>query len=304
MAKLLECALNFSEGKRPDVIHEMAEAAEGVRVLDVTSDPDHNRSVLIFVGTPKAAAAAAFHVCARALECIDLNQHKGAHPRMGAVDVIPFVPLGEATMEEAIDTARQLGRRLGEELEIPVYLYEEAATRPARRNLADVRRGEFEGLAQKMADPAWVPDYGPRCPHPTAGAVAVGARIFLVAFNVNLGTPNVAVAKAIARAVRAKTGGLHNVKAMGVMLQERGIAQVSMNLVDPFRTPLYRVLETVRMEAARYGVAVVGTEILGPQPLQLIVETFRYYMQAEGFEDDQVLEARLWEGGGRKPPHS
>jgi glutamate formiminotransferase len=266
-------------------------------VLDVTSDPDHNRSVLIFVGAPEAAAEAAFRVCAKALECIDLNQHKGAHPRMGAVDVVPFVPLGEATMAEAIATARQLGQRLGEDLGIPVYLYEQAATRPERCNLAEVRRGEFEGLAQKMADPAWAPDFGPSRPHPTAGAVAVGARIFLVAFNVNLGTPDVAVAKAIARSVRAKTGGLHNVKALGVMLRERGIAQVSMNIVDPFRTPLYRVLETVRMEAARYGVAVVGTEILGPQPLRLILETFRYYMQAEGFEDDQVLEARLWEGG-------
>lgn len=295
MAKLLECALNFSEGRKADVIQAIAGAAQGVRVLDVSSDKDHNRTVLTFVGSPEAVADAAFHISAKAVELIDMNQHRGAHPRMGAVDVIPFVPLGQASMEEAVAVARRVGQRLGEELGIPVYLYEEAATRPQRRNLADVRQGEYEGLAQKLADPEWKPDFGPDRPHPTAGATAVGARIYLVAYNVNLGTPDVRIARAIARALRAKTGGLQNVKALGVMLQERNLAQVTMNIVDPFQTPLYRVLEMVRMEAARYGVSVVGSEIVGLVPLTVIIETARYYLQLENFRDDQVLEMRLWE---------
>jgi len=209
--------------------------------------------------------------------------------------VIPFVPLGQASMADAIATARQVGQRLGAELGIPVYLYEEAATRPARKNLADVRQGEYEGLPQKMTNPEWTPDFGPVRPHPTAGATAVGARIYLVAYNVNLGCSDIAVARAIARALRAKTGGLHNVKALGVMLEQRQQVQVSMNVVDPFQTPLYRVLELVRLEAARYGVPVAGTEIVGLVPLSIIVETARYYLQLEGFQDEQVLETRLWE---------
>lgn len=295
MAKLLECALNFSEGRREDVIQAIVGAAQGVRVLDVSSDKDHNRTVLTFVGSPEAVADAAFRISAKTVELIDMNQHRGAHPRMGAVDVIPFVPLGQASMEEAVEVARRVGQRLGDELGIPVYLYEEAATRPERRNLADVRQGEYEGLAQKLADPKWRPDFGPDRPHPTAGATAVGARIYLVAYNVNLGTSDVHIAQAIACAIRAKTGGLQNVKALGVMLQERNLAQVTMNVVDPFHTPLYRVLEMVRMEAARYGVSVVGSEIVGLVPLTVILETARYYLQLENFRDDQVLEARLWE---------
>jgi len=295
MARLLECALNFSEGQRSDVIQALVAAAQGVRVLDVASDKDHNRTVLTFVGPPEAAAQAALQVTARAVERIDMNQHHGAHPRMGAVDVIPFVPLGQASMADAIATARQVGQRLGAELGIPVYLYEEAATRAARKNLADVRQGEYEGLTQKMTNPEWMPDFGPVRPHPTAGATAVGARIYLVAYNVNLGCSDIAVARAIARALRAKTGGLHNVKALGVMLEQRKQVQVSMNVIDPFQTPLYRVLELVRLEAARYGVPVAGTEIVGLVPLSIIVETARYYLQLEGFQDEQVLETRLWE---------
>lgn len=296
MAKLLECALNFSEGRREEVIQAIVGAAQGVRVLDVSSDQDHNRTVVTFVGSPQAAVEAAMQIAATAAELIDLNAHRGAHPRMGAVDVIPFVPMGQATMEEAIAAARQVGQRLGDDLSIPVYLYEAAATRPERRNLADVRRGEYEGLAHKMADPDWNPDFGPSRPHPTAGATAVGARIYLLAYNVNLGTPDVKIARAIARAVRAQTGGLQNVKALGVMLHERNQAQVTMNVVDPFHTPIYRVLELVRLEAARYGVPVVGTEVIGLVPLTLLVEAARYYLQLEGFRDDQVLETKLWAG--------
>jgi glutamate formiminotransferase len=298
MTVLLECALNFSEGRREEVIQAIAAAAQGVRVLDVSWDKDHNRAVLTFVGTPQAAATAAVNVSARAVQLIDMNAHHGAHPRMGAVDVIPFVPLGEATMDDAVATARLVAQQLGEELQLPAYLYEAAATRPERRNLADVRQGEYEGLAQKLADPGWKPDFGPSQPHPTAGAVAVGARAYLLAYNVNLGTPNVEVAKAIAKSMRAKTGGLQNVKALGVMLHERNLAQVTMNVVDPFQTPLYRVLELVRLEAARYGVPVLGSEVVGLVPLAVIVETARYYLQLEGFRDDQVLESRLWKGNG------
>ena len=296
MAKLLECALNFSEGRRQDAIEALVCAALGVRVLDVASDKDHNRTVLTFVGSPDAVAEAALSVTARALAWIDMNQHRGEHPRMGAVDVIPLVPLAEATMADAIATAHQVGLRLGTELGIPVYLYEQAASRPERRNLADVRQGEYEGLAQKMSQSDWTPDYGPERPHPTAGATAVGARIYLVAYNVNLGTPEIEVARSIARAVRSKTGGLHNVKALGVMLHERHLVQVSMNIVDPFQTPLYRVLELVRVEAARCGVPVVDTEIVGLVPLSVIVDAARYYLQLAGFKDDQVLEAKLWGG--------
>jgi glutamate formiminotransferase len=297
MAKVLECALNFSEGRREEVIQAIVAAAQGVRVLDVSSDKDHNRTVVTFAGSPQAAAAAAVRITANAVELIDMNAHHGAHPRIGAVDVIPFVPLGDATMDEAIAAAREVGQRLGDELGIPVYLYESAATRPERRNLADVRQGEYEGLPQRLADPSWKPDFGPSHPHPTAGATAVGARIYLLAYNVNLGTPDVEIAKAIARAVRAKTGGLQNVKALGVMLHERNQAQVTMNVVDPFRTPIYRVLELVRLESARYGVPVIGTEIIGLVPLTVMLEAARYYLQLEGFRDDQVLETRLGEGG-------
>ena len=302
MLKLLECALNVSEGRREDVIRAIVAAAQGVRVLDVLSDRDHNRTVLTFVGSPEAVVEASFQVAAKAAELIDMHQHHGAHPRMGAVDVIPFVPLGDAVMSEAIAAARELGRRLGGALGIPVYLYEEAASRPERKNLAHVRQGEYEGLSHKMADPAWKPDFGPERPHPTAGATAVGARIYLLAYNVNLGTSEIEVARAIARAVRSKTGGLHNVKALGVVLQERNLAQVSMNVVDPFQTPLYRVAELVRLEAARYGVSVVDTEIVGLVPLSILVEVARYYLQLGGFRDDQILETRLWNQGEAPPP--
>ena len=303
--KLLECALNFSEGRREEVIGALVGAAQGARVLDVSSDEDHNRTVLTFVGSPEATAAAAFDVSAKAVELIDMNQHHGAHPRLGAVDVIPFVPLGEATMDDAVAAAREVGRRLGQELGLPVYLYERAATRAERQNLADVRAGEYEGLAKKLANPDWKPDFGPDRPHPTAGAAAVGARLYLVAYNVNLGTSDVGIAKAIARALRSKTGGLHNVKALGVLVKGRdaasagasgqGVAQVTMNVVDPFQTPLYRVLELVRLEARRYGVPVVGSEIVGLVPLAVILEAARYYLQLQAFAEDQVLERRLWE---------
>ncbi len=294
MARLVECALNLSEGRRPEVIEEIVGAARGVRVLDVAANADHNRTVLSLVGSPEAMEGAACAVTAAALRLIDMNRHQGAHPRMGAVDVIPLVPLGETTMAEAVALARRIGERLAGELGLPVFLYEEAASAPGRRNLADVRRGEYEGLAARMATEEWRPDYGPARPHPTGGATAVGARRFLVAYNVSLGTGDLAIARRIARAVRARGGGLAAVKAIGLALSEPGRTQVSMNVVDPFSTPLYRVFELVRLEAERYGVPVVGSEVVGLVPLTVLIETARYYLRLQGFEDGQVLEARLW----------
>ncbi|MBU0494822.1 MAG: glutamate formimidoyltransferase [Chloroflexi bacterium] len=298
MPQLVESAINFSEGRRADVIQEIVSAAKktpGV-ALDVSSDEAHNRTVLCLIGPLDAVAQAAFDVSAAAVRLIDMNQHAGEHPRFGAVDVIPFVPLGETTMTEAVAAAQALGHRLGQELALPVYFYEAAAMRPERRNLADVRRGEYEGLAARMHDPAWAPDCGPTGPHPTAGAVAVGARIFLVAYNVNLGTADVQIARAIARAVRAKTGGLAYVKALGVLVEKDGrqVAQVTMNVTDPFQTPLYRVFELVRLEAERYGVPVTGSEIVGLTPLAVLLDAARYYLRLESFATEQVLETRVF----------
>lgn len=296
MARLFECALNYSEGRRPEAIAEIAQAARGVRVLDVAPNEDHNRTVLSYVGPAKAVEAAAVSVTAAAIRLIDMREHRGAHPRMGAVDVIPLVPLAEATMPDTVVLAQRIASRLAEEFGLPVFLYEEAASRPERRNLADVRRGEFEGLAARLATEEWAPDYGPPRPHPTAGAVAVGARRFLVAYNVNLSTGDVEIARRIARAVRAKHGGLANVKALGLALAEPGQTQVSMNITDPFSTPLYRVLELVRVEAERYGVPITGSEIVGLVPLAVMLEAARYYLRLRNFADAQILEARLWEG--------
>lgn len=295
MPKLFECALNFSEGRRTEVIDALAAAARsaGAEVLDVAPNADHNRTVLSLAGGAEAVEGAALAVAAEALRHIDMRTHRGAHPRMGAVDVVPIVPLGEATMDDAVALAKRIGARLAGELGLPVFLYEEAASRPERRNLADVRRGEFEGLAGRLAQPEWQPDFGPAQPHPTGGAVAVGARTFLVAFNVNLGTADVQVAKQVARAVRAKSGGLANVKAIGLELADRHQVQVSMNIVDPFATPLYRAFELVRIEAARYGVPIVGSEIVGLVPMAALTEVARYYLRLEGFSDGQVLESRL-----------
>jgi len=292
--RLVESVPNFSEGRRTEVIQAIAAAGgPGARLLDLESDPAHNRSVLTLVGEPEALVEAVFRVAAKAVELIDLRAHKGEHPRMGAIDVIPFVPVRGVTMAECVALARRCGERIGRELDVPVYLYQEAATAPHRVNLADVRAGEFEGLAAKMQSPAWQPDFGPAQPHPTAGAVAVGARTYLVAYNINLHTSDVKIAKAIARAIRAKDGGLANVKALGLFIPARNQAQVSINLVDPLRTPIYRVFEAVRAEAARYGVAIAGSEVIGLAPLECLVETARYYLQLEGFQTEQVLETRL-----------
>jgi glutamate formiminotransferase/formiminotetrahydrofolate cyclodeaminase len=294
--RLVECVPNFSEGRRPEIITAIRDAiatVEGVAILDTSSDLSHNRTVITFVAPVEHAVDAAFAGIRTAQELIDLNAHAGEHPRMGAADVVPFIPLEGTTMEDCIVLARSLGARVGGELRIPVFLYERAATRPDRENLADVRRGEFEGLRDQIgSDPARVPDFGPNQIHPTAGAVAIGARPFLVAYNVYLGpATNLQVAKDVAKAVRHSTGGLRYVKALG--LEVDGQAQVSMNLVDTEKTPLFRAFEMVKMEAAAQGVAATWSEIVGLVPERALHETAARHVQLRNFSSEMVLERRV-----------
>jgi glutamate formiminotransferase/formiminotetrahydrofolate cyclodeaminase len=297
MSRLVECVPNFSEGRRREVVEEIMQAiasVPGVTLLDSEMDADHNRSVITFAGEPEPVMEAAFRAVKRGSELIDLNQHKGEHPRMGAADVVPFVPVEGLTLEDCAELARQTGRRIGEELGIPVFLYEAAASRADRVVLADVRRGEFEGLRERIGkDPARTPDFGPGRIHPTAGATAVGARRFLVAFNANLNTPDVRVARAIAGAIREQSGGLKNVRALGFSIEGGRRAQVSMNLVNTEATPIHRVLALVREEAARHGVAISGCEVVGLVPEYALLDAAEHYLQLEAFKRDQVLELRL-----------
>jgi glutamate formiminotransferase / formiminotetrahydrofolate cyclodeaminase len=306
MAGLIECIPNFSEGRAAAVVGEIVaamRAVDGVTILDYSLNPDHHRSVVTLVGPGEAVLEAAFRGVRAARDLIDLRQHQGVHPRIGAADVVPLVPLAGATLEECIALARRLGRRVGEELGLPVYLYEAAATSPARRDLAEVRRGQFEGLREQIVlDPARRPDFGPAALHPSAGAVAIGARRPLLAFNVNLGTDEVGVAEAIARAVRGRTGGLRHVKALGVM--DAGQAQVTMNLTNPTATPPHRVLALIRAEAERYGVAVRGGEIIGLAPLDSLLAAAEHQLQLGGFTREQILEWRLLAALGPAPETS
>jgi glutamate formiminotransferase len=293
---VIECVPNVSEGRRPDVVAALADAVgrvPGVRLLDYSADASHNRSVFTMVGSAPALEAAVLALYERALIDIDLRAHKGEHPRVGAVDVVPFVPLAEVTMAECVDLARRVGAVVADRFKVPVYLYEEAAASPARRNLEDIRRGEFEGLAAKMASAEWAPDFGPSAPHPSAGATVVGARMPLIAYNINLSTDRLDVAKKIAAAIRHSSGGFRYVKAMGIKLDDRGIVQVSMNLTNFEKTPVHRVFETVKREADRYGVAVLESEIVGLIPAAALTDVAEYYLQLAGFSRDQVLENRL-----------
>ena len=292
---LVECVANFSEGRRPEVVAAIVDAARGpgVHVLDASTDADHHRFVLTVAGEGETVAGAAWRAVAAAVARIDLTQHRGTHPRIGAADVVPFVPLGDTPMSYCVALAESVGQRIGSELGVPVYLYGEAARRPRRRNLARVRRGEFEGLAARMRDPSWAPDFGPAAPHPTAGAVAVGARPALVAFNVWISTGDPAVANAVARAVRGSSGGLVGVKALAMDTVGHGRMQVSMNLVDFRRTSLPAALELVRREAARFGATVTETEIVGMVPLAAMLASAQYYLQAHRFSAGQVLELGL-----------
>lgn len=293
---IIECIPNFSEGRRPDVIASVVDAVRavpGVRVLDASSDPAHHRSVLTFAGDATAIKEAVVALFAAAVPAIDLRQHKGEHPRLGAVDVVPFVPIEGVTMEGCVALARETAAEVAQRFDVPVFLYEEAATSPARRNLEDIRRGEFEGLAAKMAAPEWAPDFGPAAPHASAGATVIGARMPLIAYNINLATDRLDVAKRIAAGIRMSSGGFRFVKAMGLPLEDRGIVQVSMNLTNFEKTPIHRVFETVKREAARYGVPVLESEIVGLVPSAALVDAAAWYLQMEGFRADQVLETRL-----------
>lgn len=293
---LIECVPNFSEGRRAEVIEQIVAAigaVDGVLVLDVESDRDHNRSVVTFAGAPDAVLAGAFEGIRAAQQLIDLDEHQGAHPRLGATDVVPFVPIRDATMGQCVDLARRLGQRVGDELGIAVYLYEEAATRPERRNLADVRRGEYEGLKQSLGvDRDRDPDFGPAKVTP-AGATVIGARAPLIAYNVYLSTDNVEIAKKIAKAIRHSSGGLRHVKALGLLVDGR--AQVSVNMTDFRRTPLHRAFDLIRSEALRYGVLPTESEIVGLLPEDALLDAAEHYLGLNRFKRSQVLERRLAE---------
>ena len=298
MIKLVECVPNFSEGKRKEVIDAIVNEARKykVKILDLSPDADHNRTDVTIIGEPEEVKKAVLDMAIKCVELIDMNKHKGEHPRMGAMDVVPFVPLMNTTMDDCIELANEFAKEFSERTGVPCFLYEEAAKKPSRKNLADVRRGEFEGLKEEIGkNPEKVPDYGPNKIHPTAGATAVGARFFLIAFNVNLSTDDIKIAKEIARAVRHSSGGYRYVKAMGFEIKERGIVQVSMNMVNYRLTPLFRVFETIKREAERYGVNVIGSEIVGLVPMEALIDIARFYLQLENFKDGQVLEKRLLE---------
>lgn len=296
MEKIMECIPNFSEGRDLEKIEKIVScfrAKENVKLLDYSSDKDHNRSVVTVVGEPEALRDAVIEAIGRAVELIDMTKHEGQHPRMGCVDVVPFVPIRNCTMDDADRIAKEVAQQASEKFGQPFFLYEYSASAPHRENLANIRKGQFEGMAEKMKDPMWKPDYGPETIHPTGGVTAIGARPALVAYNINLDTSDLEIANKIARNVRHINGGFRFVKAMGVMLEDRNIAQVSMNLTDFTRTSIYRVFETVKMEARRWGVNVVGSEVIGLVPMAALIDCAEYYLQIEDFKPEQVLESRL-----------
>lgn len=297
MAKLVECVPNFSEGRDKVLVEKIVDEVrkiKGVKLLDYSSDEDHNRTVVTMIGAPEQVKEAVINAAKVATELIDMTKHQGGHPRMGATDVVPFTPVSDVTMEECIQLAKEVGEAIGS-WGIPVYLYEDAATKPERKNLADVRKGQYEGFFEKIKAEEWKPDFGPHAMNAKSGCTAVGARVSLVAFNVNLGTDNVEIASAIAKKVRFIGGGLRFVKAIGLKLEERNIVQVSMNLVNYEKTSVYRAFEMVKMEAKRYGVPVIGSEVIGTVPMKALLDCAEYYLQIENFDINQILEKRLLE---------
>ncbi|MBQ2110996.1 MAG: glutamate formimidoyltransferase, partial [Clostridia bacterium] len=302
MAKIIECVPNISEGRNHEVIEACVDQVRntaGVTLLDYSSDASHNRSVITFMGSPEGVMNAAVALAKKAVELIDLNHHTGEHPRMGAIDVCPLIPLKDCTKEETVEYSKQLGERMWNEAGIPIFLYEDSASAPHRVNLADIRRGQFEGMAEKVKDPMWTPDFGGAQIHPTAGCTAVGCRMPLVAFNINLSTDNVEIAKTIAKIIRRKNGGFDCVKSNGFLIEveadeEKGIpahkyAQVSINMTDFTRTPLYRVVEVTKAEAKRWGVHVTGTEIIGLTPMRALIDSCEYYLQLNEFDADKQI---------------
>ena len=299
MSKIVECIPNFSEGRNLETVDALvatAKSVPGATLLDHSSDPNHNRSVLTLIGDPDGIAEAAFRLCKCAAERINMTKHTGEHPRMGATDVVPFVPIREVTVDDCVAISRKVAERVWNELNIPSFLYEDSATRPERKNLATVRKGQFEGMPDKLLQEDWAPDYGNRKIHPTAGIIAIGARPPLIAYNVNLNTSDVTIAQAIADKVRGVKGGYKSCKAIGIMLEDRNIAQVSMNFVNYEQTPIYRVQEAIRFEAKRWGVEIIGAELIGLSPAKALIDCAEYYLQLENFDySKQVLESHLLE---------
>ncbi|MGB5748847.1 MAG: glutamate formimidoyltransferase [Desulfobacterales bacterium] len=298
MNKILECVPNFSEGrdlKKIEKIVQPFRAKDGVKLLDYQNDADHNRSVVTVVGEPEALKAAVLEAIGVAIKLIDMNSHQGQHPRMGAVDVVPFIPVKNVSVQEAVEISKSAAREAAKKYKLPIYLYEQSASRPERQNLATIRKGQFEAMAEKLAQPEWTPDFGPQQIHPTAGVTAMGARMPLVAYNVNLDTNQLEIADVIAKKVRHISGGLRYCKGIGIELKDRGIVQVSMNMTDYTKTALYRVFELIRIEARRYGVNVVGSEVIGLVPMEALLDTAAYYLGLENFSMEQVLEYRIYE---------
>ena len=299
MAKLVECVPNFSLSREKDpagyqALVDVANSVPGCTLFDAQTDGNHNRSVFTMVGSPAAIEEVAFQLTKKAAELIDMNKHVGEHSRMGATDVIPFIPTVDVTVEECVEISRRLGQRIWDELKIPSFLYEDSASSPDRVNLANVRKGQFEGMPEKLLQPEWAPDFGERRIHPTAGITAIGARMPLVAFNVNLATSDVSIAKKIAKVIRASSGGFKCCKAMGFMLEDRGIAQVSMNMVNYEVTPLYVVYEMIRALAERYGTYIVGSELVGLTPAKALLDCADFYLKLENFDcRNQVMEYHL-----------
>ena len=295
---IIESVPNISEGRNAELIQSIADALHavpGLRVLDVQSDAAHNRSVVTLAGGREPIKQGVLKLYDEATKAIDLQTHRGEHPRLGAVDVCPFIPIEGTNMADCVALAKEVGAEVAARFNLPVFLYEEAASTPARRNLEDIRRGEFEGLATKLQQPEWKPDYGPGAPHPSAGATVIGARMPLIAYNINLATDRLDVAKKIATAIRMSSGGFRFVKAMGIALEDRGLVQVSMNLTNFEKTPIFRVFEVVKREAARYGVAVLESEIVGLVPSAALTQAAEFYLQLERFSAGQVLENKLRE---------
>jgi len=298
MEKIIECVPNFSEGRNVDTIEKIVGSfreKNGVKLLDYQTDKDHNRLVVTVVGEPEALKKAVIEAVGVAVRLIDMTTHQGQHPRMGAVDVVPFIPIKNMNMAEAVDISKQVAIEVAEKYTLPVFLYAESATRPERRDLANIRKGEFEKMAEKIIQPEWHPDLGDAGIHPTAGVTAIGARMPLVAFNVNLDTDNLKIANQIAKRVRHTGGGLRYCKGIGIELKDRGLVQVSMNMTDFTKTALYRAMELIRIEARQHGVNVVGSEIVGLVPMEALIDSAAYYLGLEDFSMAQVLEARIME---------
>jgi len=296
MNKIIECVPNFSEGRDLKKVEKIVDCFRGkkdVRLLDYSSDEDHNRSVVTVIGEPEALGIAVIEAIGTAVKLIDMTTHKGQHPRMGAIDVVPFIPIKNTTIAEADKLAREVAEEAGKKFSLPFILYEKSATAPHRENLASIRKGEFEGMVEKLKSNKWHSDYGPNNIHPTAGVTAIGARMPLIAYNIKLDTKDLEIAKKIGKLIRHSNGGFRYCKAMGVELKERGIVEVSMNLTDYSKTALYRVFETVKMECKRYGVNILGSEIVGLVPMKALIDSAEYYLGLENFNMDQVLEYRL-----------